>query len=416
MVVGQSLQARARGGTPPTCGEWGKTLRSPSEAHQKSQARKMPYTCSECGKAFGWSAHLAQHQVMHSGAKPHDCMECGKAFAWLTHLSQHRRVHTGEKPYACGECGKAFRRSTHLSQHRRTHTGKRPYTCDACGQAFSQSTHLTQHQRMHTGEKPCECGACGKAFSNCSALVRHLRVHSGEKPYQCQECPKAFAQSSSLLEHQRVHTGEKPYGATTAGKPSAAAQPSCFTCASTSASSSDERASRRGAALARNLNSRRARTAGLGTGASPKRQGAYGQNLGLLGDSTSFRDAEGGSSGQPAKLPEALAALRSPLRAVSGQLNPGGALILEAGTAQVALLSGLRGPQVLGREARLHTPAWLPSLPAPLLCNWGLPAPTYFFTHTVLSACSSPTPRPAWELPFPRDPLRPSASLAFSLP
>jgi len=92
------------------------------------------------------------------------------------------------------------------------------------------------------------------------------------------------------------------------------------------------------------------------------------------------------------------------------------ALILEAGTAQVALLSGLRGPQVLGREARLHTPAWLPSLPAPLLCNWGLPAPTYFFTHTVLSACSSPTPRPAWELPFPRDPLRPSASLAFSPP
>ena len=109
------------------------------------------------------------------------------------------------------------------------------------------------------------------------------------------------------------------------------------------------------------------------------------------------------------------AALRSPLRAVSGQLNPAGALILEAGTAQVALLSGLRGPQVLGREARLHTPAWLPSLPAPLLCNWGLPAPPYF-THTVLSACSSPTPRPAWELPFPRDPLRPSASLGALVP
>ena len=154
---------------------------------------------------------------------------------------------------------------------------------------------------MHTGEKPYECGACGRAFSNCSALVRHLRVHSGEKPYQCRECPKAFAQSSSILEHQRVHTGEKPYRCDDCGK---AAQPSWFTCASTSASSSDERASRRGAALARNLNSRRARTAGLGTGASPKRQGAYGQNLGLLGDSTSFRDAEGGSSGQPAKLPE----------------------------------------------------------------------------------------------------------------
>lgn len=55
---------------PSTCGEWGKTLRSPSEAHQKSQARKTPYTCSECGKAFGRSAHLAQHRVMHRGPSP----------------------------------------------------------------------------------------------------------------------------------------------------------------------------------------------------------------------------------------------------------------------------------------------------------------------------------------------------------
>ena len=246
------------------------------------------------------------------------------------------------------------------------------------------------------------CGTCG--------------CPPGRSPTSAGSAPRPSRRAPPSRSTSACTQARSPTGATTAGKPSAAAQPSCFTCASTSASSSDERASRRGAALARNLNSRRARTAGLGTGASLKRQGAYGQNLGLLGDSTSFRDAEGGSSGQPAKLPEALAALRSPLRAVSGQLNPGGALILEAGTAHVALLSGLRGPQVLGREARLHTPTWLPSLPAPLLCNWGLPAPTYFFTHTVLSACSSPTPRPAWELPFPRDPLRPSASLAFSPP
>uniref|UniRef100_A0A8C6CHZ8 Zinc finger and SCAN domain containing 22 n=1 Tax=Moschus moschiferus TaxID=68415 RepID=A0A8C6CHZ8_MOSMO len=199
------------GRKPPTCGEWGKTLRS----HQKSQACKTPHTCSECGKAFGRKAHLAQHRVVHTGAKSHACMECGKAFGRLTHLSQHRRVHTGEKPCASGECGKAFRRNTHLSQHRRTHTGERPYACD---KAFCQSTHLTQHRRVHTGEKPYECGACGRAFSNCSALVRHLRVNSGEKPCQCRECPKAFAQSSSLLEHQRVHTGEKPYRCVDCGK------------------------------------------------------------------------------------------------------------------------------------------------------------------------------------------------------
>lgn len=56
------------GRKPPMCRESGKTLRSPSTAHQKTRARKTPYTCSECGKAFCRSAHLAQHRVVHTSA------------------------------------------------------------------------------------------------------------------------------------------------------------------------------------------------------------------------------------------------------------------------------------------------------------------------------------------------------------
>lgn len=160
MVVGQSLQARARGGTAPLhvwrVGEDPpEPLGGPPEEPGPQDALHLQRVWESLRPERAPGAAPGDAQ----GAKPHACMECGKAFGRLTHLSQHRRVHTGEKAYACGECGKAFRRSTHLSQHRRTHTGKRPYTCDACDKAFSQSTHLTQHQRMHTGEKPYECGA-----------------------------------------------------------------------------------------------------------------------------------------------------------------------------------------------------------------------------------------------------------------
>lgn len=76
-------------------------------------------------------------------------------------------------------------------------------------------------------------------------------------------------------------------------------------------------------------------------------------------------------------------------------------MVLEAGTVHVALLSGLRGPQVLGREARLHTPTWLPFLPAPLLCNRG-PARAHLCLHTHRS------------LRLPKSDSRASLGAAFS--
>ncbi|KAM9755228.1 zinc finger and SCAN domain-containing protein 22 isoform 2-T4 [Dama dama] len=403
------------GRKPPMSREWGKTLRSPSMAHQKTRARKTPYTYSECGKAFCRSVHLAQHRVVHTGAKPHACTECGKAFGRLTHLSQHWRVHTGEKPYACAECGKTFRRSSHLSQHRWTHSGERPYACDACGEAFSQSTHLTQHRRVHTGEKPYECGAYGRAFSDCSALVQ--RVHSGEKPYQCRACPKAFTQSSSLLEHKRAHGLEAlPVQRLREGlqpqlRPHGSPAPPRQRPAVTSAPPA--KAQRwRGTQIPEEPGQ-------LDWGlVSPRNDkvltdriwGCWGTAL----HSGTQREALRASQRSFQKTP---AAFRSPLRAVSERLNPGGALVLEAWTDHVALLSGLRGPQVLGREADLHTPKWLPFPPAPLLCNRGacprppVPSHTLFpppaqvrlqgqpgscLLHEALS-----DPQPLWHLPCP---------------
>ncbi|KAB0347405.1 hypothetical protein FD754_012262 [Muntiacus muntjak] len=192
------------GRKPPMCREWGKTLRSPSAAHQKTRARKTPYTCSECGKAFCRSAHLAQHRLVHTGAKPHACTECGEAFGRLTHLSQHRRVHSGEKPCACAECGKILLRSSHLTSTGActparspasaapaaapSVTARRWYGTCGCtpgrsptsaGRAPGPSRRAppSSSTSAHTGEKPSRCSGCGEAFSRRSAVMVHLRLH-----------------------------------------------------------------------------------------------------------------------------------------------------------------------------------------------------------------------------------------------
>ncbi|XP_060222505.1 zinc finger protein 60-like isoform X2 [Meriones unguiculatus] len=167
------------------------------------------HECKECGKYFGCSSALTQHQSVHTGEKPYECKECGKAFRLHKQLSRHQKSHSGEKPFKCDECGKAFYLPTLLKCHKTVHTAEKPFECEECGKSFKRLSHLVGHRTVHANVKPYECNECGKAFNRRSNLVKHQKIHSGERPFQCKKCGKVFTILAQLTQHQNIHTSEK---------------------------------------------------------------------------------------------------------------------------------------------------------------------------------------------------------------
>ncbi|XP_071058511.1 zinc finger protein 583-like [Pseudochaenichthys georgianus] len=177
--------------------------------HMRVHTREKPFTCSVCKEAFPQSGHLKRHMRVHTGEKPFTCTVCKKAFSCNGSLKKHMRIHTGDKPFTCTVCKKAFSLSGSLKGHMRIHTGDKPFTCTVCKKAFSLSGSLKTHMRVHTGEKPFTCTVCKKAFSCSGSLKLHMRIHTGEKPFTCSVCKKAFSRSGHLKSHMRIHTGEE---------------------------------------------------------------------------------------------------------------------------------------------------------------------------------------------------------------
>ncbi|KAB0362512.1 hypothetical protein FD754_006668 [Muntiacus muntjak] len=148
--------------------------------HQKEN----PSKCSVCGKCFGRSRSLVQHQRIHMGENPFkeftqersptESGECGKCFSQSSSLVMHQRTHTGEKPYQCGDA------------HRRVHSGKNPYKCVGCEKSSNNCTRFHEHQGVHTGEKPSGHIQCGRHFSKSSVLIKHREGHVRGKLLPCQ--------------------------------------------------------------------------------------------------------------------------------------------------------------------------------------------------------------------------------------
>ncbi|NWU43242.1 ZNF24 protein, partial [Hylia prasina] len=82
-----------------------------------------PSLCQKSGRRSSWRSSRSSELVEkpHGGEKPHKCLECGKSFGCSSSLKNHQSILTGERPYECSECGKSFTCSSNLTKHQQKH-------------------------------------------------------------------------------------------------------------------------------------------------------------------------------------------------------------------------------------------------------------------------------------------------------
>ncbi|XP_068159989.1 LOW QUALITY PROTEIN: transcription factor hamlet-like, partial [Drosophila tropicalis] len=96
-------------------------------------------------------SNLQRHiRIYHVGARCHPCPECGKTFGTSSGLKQHQHIHSSIKPFACEVCFKAYTQFSNLCRHKRMHaTCRIQIKCPKCGQSFNTVTSLTKHKKHH---------------------------------------------------------------------------------------------------------------------------------------------------------------------------------------------------------------------------------------------------------------------------
>lgn len=199
--------------------------------------------CGSCGKMFGSSTKLRQHNLrVHHRQPSHFCPQCDFAGFTSDDVRRHQcRCHANvvgeELRHPCTFCTAEFSSAVALRNHcRRVHVPQMEdeqqqtkesadttkscatkYQCHLCTVVTKTrrllARHLlTVHEEGSAEDKPLRCNTCEFACRHQLVLEQHLRSHGGSRLYKCADCSFSTQNKQKMTWHLRIHTGEKPYG------------------------------------------------------------------------------------------------------------------------------------------------------------------------------------------------------------
>lgn len=204
-----------------------------------------PYrpVCDSCGKTFGSSTKLQQHNLrVHHRQPSHFCPKCDFAGFATDDVRRHqRRCHANAGSeglrHPCTFCTAEFSSAVALRNHcRRAHVLQMEserrqakgsadatkccatkYQCHLCTVATKTRRLLARHllsvhEEGSPEDKPLRCNTCEFACRHQLVLEQHLRSHGGSRLYKCADCSFSTQNKQKMTWHLRIHTGEKPYG------------------------------------------------------------------------------------------------------------------------------------------------------------------------------------------------------------
>ncbi|KAJ8926393.1 hypothetical protein NQ314_021177 [Rhamnusium bicolor] len=178
------------------------------------KGKHMKRTCEICGvttRQDNFNKHMTNHNLGQQV-----CDICGSIHKSLEGLRTHLfHFHNAKKkPYTCSECGAVFKYSHRLTYHKKESSYRlvimvysfRPHQCDSCGKRFFDLGTMKKHVKLiHLKLREHHCKYCQKDYSSRHALKVHVRQHTDETPYVCEICSEGFRQLVSLKTHMAKH-------------------------------------------------------------------------------------------------------------------------------------------------------------------------------------------------------------------